>query len=252
MMHATQNRGSNLLNSLKWLMPIGLIWCALSVGLVYGQSAKEYIYLNGRVIAVENGYGYSPDVPVPTLDYAVYQGGQVQVRWCLYSYAAAHFLIDRRNGSNTSTTQVAGGEGCHVWNDSNAASGNTYEYHVHAQDAGNHAGAPSNSDIATVMTFSNDPLSAGVDFVRAQHFVEMRQAVSSVRTCAGLGAPTWTDSSLSGVQVKAIHLTEIRDQLNQALNQLQVPVPGYTDPSIVPGSTVIKAAHVQEIREKVR
>jgi hypothetical protein len=250
MTRTAMNQGFNPLKVVRWAIIIG--WIGVNPGWVYGQSSstKAYIYLDGKIVAVESGAEYSGPIPTPQLSYAaIGQANQIEVRWCIGSYVAAHFDIEKIPGG---TIEVDGGQGCISWYDTNLSNGNTYAYRVRAKDYIGNTGSYSARDIATLLTYSNDPLAAGTDLIRSQHFTEMRQAVASVRTCAGLGAPTWTDSNLSGVQVKAIHLTEIRDQLNEALDSLAVPRPSYTDASIVSGVTVVKATHIQEIRNKLK
>jgi subtilisin-like proprotein convertase family protein len=93
----------------------------------------------------------------------------------------------------------------------------------------------------------------------------------------------FTDPVLSGMFIKTIHLTELRDMINAArlarglsryafsatpmphvtpiraadIQQLRAALPAgcapasYTDPAIIPGVTKVKAAHVAEIRASV-
>lgn len=64
----------------------------------------------------------------------------------------------------------------------------------------------------------------------------------------------YTDPTLSaGMTLKAVHLTELRTAAN-LMRQLtgSVVVPTYTDPTITPGSTVIKAVHFQEVETVLR
>jgi hypothetical protein len=205
--------------------------------------------MNGKAIATESGDGSLSSVLAPQSLSATYlSGNQIQVQWCTGAYYATAFEVEKIPGG---TIQLGGGQGCLSWTDTNVSSGATYAYRIRAKDALGNAGAYSNRDIATAMAFSNDPISIG-NTIMAQHFSELRQAVASVRACANLGAPSWTDANLSGAVIKSLHITEIRDQLNQALDSMSVPRPSYTDPTIVAGSTSVKAVHVQEIREKVR
>jgi len=48
--------------------------------------------------------------------------------------------------------------------------------------------------------------------------------------------------------IKAVHMTELRSALDAARAAIGLPALVYTDPTITPGSTVIKAAHVTEVR----
>jgi hypothetical protein len=249
MICAARRRGRYIPNS---YVVAGLIWILWIVHFSHGQttSSKEIIYMNGKAIATESGDGSLAGVFTPQSLSATYlSGNQTEVQWCTGAYAAAAFEIEKIPGG---TIQISGGQGCLSWTDTNVSSGTTYAYRIRAKDVFGNAGSWSNRDIATAMAFSSDPIAAGNTTIMAQHFSELRQSVASVRTCANLGAPSWTDANLSGATIKAIHLTEIRNQLNQALDYLNVPRPGYTDPTIVAGSTIVRAAHVQEIRDKVR
>lgn len=50
-----------------------------------------------------------------------------------------------------------------------------------------------------------------VTTMRAVHVEELRTALTTVYVFAGAPAPVFTDSSLAGIHVKAVHLAEIRD-----------------------------------------
>jgi hypothetical protein len=102
-------------------------------------------------------------------------------------------------------------------------------------------------------TFTDDPLQAGTTGVKAVHITELRQRIDEVRTRHGLGAFGWTDATLvPGVtMVKRVHLTELRTALNEAYVAAGRPAPSYTTPTIVAGATVIAAVHVVELRAAV-
>lgn len=101
-------------------------------------------------------------------------------------------------------------------------------------------------------TFTDDPLVAGVTTIKAVHITELRQTVDQLRARAGLPASVWTDTQLSGNIIKAVHITELRARLNEARAALGLSNPAYTDPTLSVGSTPIKAAHVQELRDRVK
>jgi hypothetical protein len=77
----------------------------------------------------------------------------------------------------------------------------------------------------------------------------LRQAVDAVRAAANLSAVTWTDTPLTNVIIKAVHVQELRTNLDQALNALALPVNGYTDPSL--SGLAIKKIHIDELRQRV-
>lgn len=98
-------------------------------------------------------------------------------------------------------------------------------------------------------TFTDDPLVAGSTFVKALDVTELRAAINSVRTAAGLSPATWSDATLS--TVKASHIVEMRSALVPALTALNRTVPTFTDSSLSAG-TAIKAAHIQELRNALK
>jgi uncharacterized repeat protein (TIGR01451 family) len=60
----------------------------------------------------------------------------------------------------------------------------------------------------------------------------------------------FTDPTLSGIPIKAVHITELRTAVNAvaALAAPGQPAPTFTDPTITPGTTIIRAVHVNELR----
>jgi hypothetical protein len=127
----------------------------------------------------------------------------------------------------------------------------TYIYRVRAVDAGGNYSDFSNTDIATTVVFTDDPVTTSM-LVKAVHISELRTAVNAVRAAAGLSAATWTDSSLSGVEVKAVHISELRSAIDAARTALGLSNASYTDSTLTPGSTIIKAVHVNELRDRVK
>jgi hypothetical protein len=109
----------------------------------------------------------------------------------------------------------------------------------------------SNTDIATTIVFTDDPLVAGTTIVQALHITELRSAVNAMRAAAGLSAATWTDSSLTGIEIKAVHISELRSNLDAARSALGLSTGSYTD-ALTPGSTIVKAVHVSELRDRVK
>ena len=112
--------------------------------------------------------------------------------------------------------------------------------------------ADSDEALATTVMFTDDPLTAGATTLKAAHISELRTAVDAVRTSAGLGGATWTDTSLSGVVAKAVHITELRSNLGAALSELGITAPTYTDSTLTAEATVIKKAHIAELRAVVQ
>ncbi len=97
--------------------------------------------------------------------------------------------------------------------------------------------------------FTDNPLSGG-SLIKAVHITELRTAVNDARARGGLGAATWTDTSLQGVLVKAIHIVELRSRLAEARSALGLSAATYTDPNLAAGGTA-KAVHIIELRDRV-
>ena len=108
--------------------------------------------------------------------------------------------------------------------------------------------------VTAVTPFTDDPLQAGVTAVKAQHVIELRQAVDNVRSVAALPAATWTDDTLAvdSTLVRVAHVVELRARLDEALAALGYTPAPYTDPALSSGATAIRAVHIQEIRDRLK
>jgi hypothetical protein len=102
-------------------------------------------------------------------------------------------------------------------------------------------------------TFTDDTLIAGVTTAKAQHIIELRQAVDALRAVAGLSAAAWTDPTLSpnATLLRAVHITELRSNLEAAAAQLGYAAISYTDPTLTAGLPV-KRVHIEELRQRIR
>ena len=102
----------------------------------------------------------------------------------------------------------------------------------------------------TEPVFTDDPLAAGVN-IRAIHITELRDAINQARVRAGIGNASWAESVTTGVTVKASHITEMRSRLAEARSALGLSAATYTDSGLASGF-LIKAVHIQELRDRVR
>lgn len=94
-------------------------------------------------------------------------------------------------------------------------------------------------------------LTSQVTPVRAVHFSELREAINTLRSRTTLG-PLAQDPTLAvGTLVRAVHLTDLRDALNKVYDALVRARPSYTNPTIVPGQTVIMKIHIEQLRSAV-
>ena len=97
--------------------------------------------------------------------------------------------------------------------------------------------------------FSDDPLVAGLIPIRALHIQEIRDRINQARGALGLPALTWTDPVLApGVTpVKAQHVLELRAGVDGLYRSRGLPPPAYTYP-LLPGA-LIRTADLQELRD---
>ena len=136
--------------------------------------------------------------------------------------------------------------------DQTAAEGTVYVYRVRAAYTGGYSDY-NNQDVAhTVRYAGDDPLIAGASIVRTANLTELRSVVESVRTLAGVGAGTWKGDPAPayGGSILKDHFYELRSNLNPALTALGMTAL-QDDATLAVGSPV-KAAHIQDVRDKVR
>ena len=81
------------------------------------------------------------------------------------------------------------------------------------------------------------------------HLSQLRTAINTMRSAAGLSAVTFTDPTITAQStiVKAVHLTQLRTALDQARAALGLPALSYTNPL-----TTIRAVHFEELRSGAR
>jgi hypothetical protein len=127
-----------------------------------------------------------------------------------------------------------------------------YLYKVRSADVGNTIeSADSNRDLATIVVYTNLPVTAGVSTIQAVDINQLRTAVDAVRSLygIGLGAYTYTPITAGTSIVHALDISELRTNLNTALNGLGLlPLPVYTNGTINAGSSVIMAVDFNELR----
>jgi hypothetical protein len=164
--------------------------------------------------------------------------------------SADHYEIHRSTdnvnwtlrGTSTGTTFSEGG----------LTPATTYFYKVRTVKADTTLSAFSAIDPATMVVFTDDPLSMCGVVIKAVHITQLRTAVNIARASIGLPAVTFTDPSLAaGNVIKAVHMSELRTALAPLLTAIGI-TPSYTDPAITGGATKVKAAHVRQLRDLIR
>jgi hypothetical protein len=101
-------------------------------------------------------------------------------------------------------------------------------------------------------SFTDQPLISGITIIKVIHITELRARIDALRNRFSLGAYPWIDPVLGpGTVIRAIHIIELRTALQQAYAAAGRAQPTFTDSTITAGVTVIKAAHVDELRSAV-
>lgn len=169
---------------------------------------------------------------------------QVSLTWSASSGATSYQVQRSSDGGGFQTVATPATAS---YTDNTVAASKTYVYRVLAVSSSG-TSAPSAPDLATTLLFTDDPVTAGV-VVKAVHLTQLRQAVNLVRAAAGLGAASFTDATPT--LIKAVHISELRSALDPARSAIGVPALTYTDPTLTTG-LVVKAAHIQELRNGVK
>lgn len=190
----------------------------------------------------------------PTGVTATAAGASVAVTWVAPSGQIHHYEVWRvaSTAPNTFVRVLPDVTGT-TYTDSAVVAGAVYVYKVVAISTAFLPSLESNHDLAYKAAFADDPLIANVTLIRAQHILDLREAVAAVRQTAGLPEPGWTEPGPGvGTLVRAVHVEELRDNLDPALTALGVPLPAYTNNPLTGGVTIVKAVHIQELRNSMK
>jgi hypothetical protein len=112
---------------------------------------------------------------------------------------------------------------------------------------------PAGAYMAPLPPFTDHPLVPRASIVKAVHITELRQRIDELRVQFGLDVYSWTDAVVTPrvTRVRALHLTELRAALDQAYLAAGLAPPSYSPSGIAGGITVITAAQIGELRAAV-
>ena len=219
-----------------------------------GSPSKEYIYAGGRLIATEEP---NPMVAPTNLIADTFSNARIDLTWTAAPPGAHHYQVERAGVIGESNFQPINSNVVGTtYNDSTVTSGQAYIYRVRAADATGNLSPVSNIDVATAITFEDDPFPAPptLTLIRAQHILQLRTAINAVRIAAALPTATWTrpiDPAQPGtVTIMAIDVEELRTKLDDALDVFDLPTGGYTNSSLA-GQPILKD-HIRELRLRVK
>jgi subtilisin family serine protease len=158
----------------------------------------------------------------------------------------AGYRIERVPGNKTFTISGTGTS----FDDTNGlVPGSAYFYRVIAVDSQNVVSTPSPYDVATLIEFTDDPVTAGLTHIRGAHVSDLRLAIDAVRQAAGLG-PAWMSYLPPTGVARASQFLELRDRLNEARAAMSLPAVQLSD-TVAIGATV-RARTVKELRDGVK
>lgn len=188
----------------------------------------------GSITITQGANGYSSFAATAT----GVTSSSVTVTWSAVTGASSYDILRSENGASFS---VVGTTATTSFTNTGLPANHEYLYRVRAN--GPQPLAYSNIDPATTFTFT-DPLTT----IRAVHFTELRTIINALRADAGLAPFSYSSAVMPGTPVRAVHILEMRTALNQARVALGLPALTFTDPTL----TVIKAVHIQELRNGVK
>ncbi|HKR65267.1 MAG TPA: ELWxxDGT repeat protein [Thermoanaerobaculia bacterium] len=155
---------------------------------------------------------------------------------------ASSYEVLRSQGFGFSTVGYAT---TNAYLDTQVQSNHVYVYRVRPV-----GGALSEPDMATTFFFADDALVAGVTRVKALHFTELRTVVNLARDVSGLADWEPATTPVSNGVILGSHITELRDVIDETRRFLGCVPVSYTDPSLT--GVPIKAVHVQQLRNALK
>lgn len=217
------------------------------------QLAKEYIYAGGRLIATEEVASSPLSAPTNLVTTAA-TSTQVSLSWTASNGGAVdHYQVERRQSLNSPYTVLSGNPTTTSFIDSTVTSNVAYLYRVCAVDSSGGHSAYSNIDLATAITFDDEPLQVGVTTIQLWHLTQLQTAVNAVRATAGMSAFNWSNPQPQvGGLIYPNSINDLRSNLSDALATLGFARPQYASPDPIVSGTAISAVYVQQLRNLVR
>ncbi|HEY0156444.1 MAG TPA: Ig-like domain repeat protein [Thermoanaerobaculia bacterium] len=166
----------------------------------------------------------------------------ITIRWTSTADVSTHHVM-RRN--DLGQWHMVGSTPTEQFTDPTVDPSRAYVYTVRSVHATNGTVSPDgNLDVATTM----NPVRPSDKIVRAADTTDVRSLANSLRRAAGLAPFSFTDATLTGLPVKAVHLTELRTAIAQARAALGLPAVALSQPTITPRVTKAKFNDLQELR----
>jgi hypothetical protein len=156
----------------------------------------------------------------------------ILVQW-IGSTEATSYEVSRLSGGLWSVIASTASESV---TDLGVSPSQAYFYKVRALKTGFAPSGYTTPDAATTYNFAH-AFGPGSKIFAAD-MSDLRTCVNQIRVAAGLSPLSFTDSSLAGVVVKALHVTELRNAISPAMTTAGMPAPAFSR-SIAIGSGVL-------------
>ncbi len=223
-----------------------------------GNPSKEYVYAGGKLVATEAPVTLvAPSSLVATTVSNLYPAAaQINVSWQA-TQGAHHYEVEKTTNVNTNYSSVNSNVTALNLTDTNVTSNpvTAYLYRVRAVDANGNVSPYSNVDVATAISFEDDTLVSNTTLVKASHVSQLRQAVDAVRAVtANLGPANWGGGITQYVtEIQAVHIQNLRTNLNEARSALGLSPCSYTDNSVEElRASYLKKEHMEQLRNCVK
>lgn len=215
--------------------------------------SKEYIYAGGKLIATEAPVTLLAPTGLAALTLSNLPTPQVSISWSPTD-GADHYQVDRSSNISAPFAPINYNVTTTTFTDTSVSSVTAYLYQVRAVDAVGNLSPPSNIDLATAISFTDDTLVIQSTTIKAAHINELRQAVDAVRATANGSAVNWGGSVIADVtNIQATHILDLRANLDEARSALGLPQCSYTETTLEAlRASYIKRDHIDQLRQCVR
>jgi hypothetical protein len=156
---------------------------------------------------------------------------------------ATNYTVQRRT---LGTDWVTIGSGSATFlNDPTLVADRGYLYRVQSSNGGATAGF-SVPDYVTTFGYTDNPIAAGTTPVKAQHALELREAVDGLYAAMAMTPPSW-GALAAGNTVQVGDVTTLRTAIATLRSSLSMPAFSFTG-TLTAGTTAIAESHFAELR----
>ncbi len=175
----------------------------------------------------------------------------ISLSWTASAGSVDHYEIERSQSISGPFLFRANAPST-TFQDSGLTTDQAYLYRVRAVTSGGLPSTPGNMAFGATTSFEfNGEATLQGKQVKKQHFYDIRTAINAVRLVAGLAQASWVPrADLTGQQILANDVQEMRTKLTEALTVLEVPILSYQDATLQTGTngTQIKAIHIDQLQ----